>query len=120
MDLVLKGRGHRVSDRDRIAAGKKLGRLTRINPRIVRCEVEILAEKRPRLSSALRIEAAVEAPRRTFRASAEGRDVDSALDGVVGRLERQLRDDADKRKTRTTRGIDRLQSAPVGDDIPLD
>ena len=120
MDLVLKGRGHRVSERDRSAADKKLGRLARINPRIVRCEVEILAEKRPRLSPALRVEAAVEAPRRTFRVSAEGRDVETALDQVAGRLERQLRDHADKRKTRTTRGVDRLQSAPVGDDIPLD
>jgi ribosomal subunit interface protein len=120
MDLVLKGRGHRVTDRDRRAAEKKLARLARINPRMMRCELEILAEKGPRLQPALRVEARVDAPRRTFRASADGRDLETALDRLVERLERQVRDDAGKRKNRTIRNTDRLQSAGVGDDTPLD
>jgi ribosomal subunit interface protein len=120
MDLVLKGRGHRVTDRDRHAADKKLARLERINPRIVRCEVVIHAEKRPRLHPAVRVEASLETPRKTFRASAEGPDLETALDRLSGRLERQVRDHAGRRKSRTTRNGNRLQSAGVGDDTPLD
>lgn len=120
MDLVLKGRGHRVTDQDRRAAERKLARIARINPRAVRCEVEIIGEKTSRAAAKMRLEATLTIPRKTFRASGEGRDVDAALTQLAERLERQLRDHAGKRKTRTTRSADRLQSARVGDDIPLD
>ncbi len=120
MDLLLKGRGHRVTDQDRRAADKKLARLARANPRAVRCEIEIIAEATSRAATKMRLEATLSVPRKTFRASGEGRDVDAALTQLAERLERQLRDHAGKRKTRTTRSVDRLQSARVGDDIPLD
>ena len=120
MDLLLKGRGHRVTDQERRAADRKLARLGRINPRAVRCEVEIIDEGSSRAAAKMRLEATLTLPRKTFRASGEGRDVDAALTQLAERLERQLRDHAGKRKTRTTRSADRLQSARVGDDIPLD
>lgn len=120
MDLLLKGHGHRVTDQDRRAAAKKLARLARNNPRAVRCEVEIIAEGTSRAAAKMRLEATLTLPRKTFRASGEGRDVESALTQLAERLERQLRDHSGKRKTRTTRSADRLQSARVGDDIPLD
>ena len=116
MDLLLKGRSHRVTDQDRNAADKKLARLARMEPRTVRIEVEIIAEKNPRLNGTKRVEATLSIPRKTFRAHAEGPDVYTALDKLAERLERQLRDHAGKRKTRTTRGVNRLQSANVGEE----
>jgi ribosomal subunit interface protein len=117
MDLLLKGRGHRVTDQDRKAAGRKLGRLTRLEPRTVRIEVEIIAEKNPRQSGVRRVEATLDIPRKTFRAHAEARDVEGALDRLADKLERQLRDHHGKRRTRTTRGSNRLQSARVNETI---
>jgi ribosomal subunit interface protein len=120
MELQIKGRGHKVTDQDRRAADRKLARLVRANPRAVRCEIEIIAEETARAPRKMRLEATLSLPRKTFRASGAGRDVDAALTQLAERLERQLRDHAGKRKTRTTRSADRLQSARVGDDIPLD
>ena len=120
MELSLKGHGHKVTDHDRRAADRKLARLARANPSAIRCEIEILAEETSRAGRKVRLEATLNLPRKTFRASGEGRDVDAALTQLAERLERQLRDHAGKRKTRTTRSADRLQSARVGDDIPLD
>ena len=120
MDLLLKGRGHQVTDQDRHAAEKKLARLSRMNPRAIRCEVEIIAEKNPKRDGAKRVEGALDIPRKTFRAHAEAPDVETALDALAERLERQLRDHAGKRKTRNTRSANRLQSAGVGDDTPKD
>ena len=110
MDVLLKGRGHRITEHERQAASKKLAHLERQEPRAVRVEVEII-DQNPRLGGATRIEATLDIPRKTFRAHAEGPDVDTALDEVVGRLRRQVRDYADKRRSRTVRGGNRLESA---------
>jgi len=112
MDVVLKGRGHRITPDERRSAEKKLAHLSHQEPRAVRVEVEIIDEHNPRLGGAKRVEAALDLPRHTFRAHAEARDVDSALDDVVARLRRQLRDHADKRRSRSARGH-RLESANV-------
>jgi ribosomal subunit interface protein len=120
MDLTLKGRGHRVTDHDRSVADRKLSHLARLNPRLTRCEVEIIAESTARRDGTTRLEAALSLPRKTFRARAEGRDVETALDRLAARLERQLRDHGGRRKTRPARRVDRLQSAGVGDDTPMD
>ncbi|HZP91101.1 MAG TPA: ribosome-associated translation inhibitor RaiA, partial [Actinomycetota bacterium] len=92
MDLVLKARGTRITDHVRNAARRKLSRLERLEPKVTRLELELISEKNPRLGGVRRVEAAFETPRRTFRASAEGSDVDSALDAIAEKLERQLRD----------------------------
>src|SRR4029450_12528428 len=48
VDLVLKGRGVRITDRIRKVAEHKLEKLGRIDPRVTRLEVEII-ERNPRL-----------------------------------------------------------------------
>jgi ribosomal subunit interface protein len=116
MDLVLKGRGTRITDHMRSSAERKLSRLERMEPRATRIEVEVISEKNPRLGGLKRVEAALGTPRKTFRAIAQGSDVDSAFDQLAEKLERQLRDHREKKRTRVVAGAKRLKSAqaPVG------
>ncbi|HZD79509.1 MAG TPA: ribosome-associated translation inhibitor RaiA [Actinomycetota bacterium] len=111
MDLVLKGRGTRITEHMRGAAEHKLARLGRMAPRVTRIEIEVISEKNPRQGGVKRVEAALETPRKTFRAVAMGSDVDSALDQLAEKLERQLRDHREKRRTRLVGGGKRLKSA---------
>ena len=111
MDLVLKGRGTRITDHVRSAADRKLSRLARMHPEVVRVELEVITERNPRLGGIKRVEAALETPRKTFRAHAEGSDLDSAIDQVAEKLERQLRDHNTKRRTKLMTGASRLKSA---------
>ena len=111
MDLVLKGRGARITDRLRDAAERKLGRIERMEPRVTRLELEIISEKNPRQGGAHRVEAAVDTPRKTYRATADAQDVESALDVVAEKLERQIRDHHDKRRTKLIAGASRVKSA---------
>jgi ribosomal subunit interface protein len=104
MELSLKGRGVRITDQLRRSAERKLSRLARMEPRAVRLEVEVIAERNPRLDGARRIEGALHLPRRTFRAEAEAKDVDGALDVLAERLERQVRDHHERRRRRS-RGV---------------
>jgi ribosomal subunit interface protein len=114
MDLVMKSRGTRITDHMRASALRKLSRLERMEPRVLRLEVEILTERNPRLGGIKTVEGALETPRHTFRAKAHGDDVDSALDQLVEKLERQVRDHNTKRRTRLITGGGRLKSARGG------
>lgn len=101
MDLVLKGRGVRITDKLRHAAEHKLARLgRRPRPLVTRIEVEIIGERNPRIGESHRVEVACETAKHTFRAEGAGPDVDSALDRVVERLERQISDYRNKRLPR--------------------
>src|SRR4029453_8884509 len=80
MEFVLIGRGERVAPRLRQVTEHKLGRLERIEPRITRLEVEVINEKNPRRGGLHRIEAVAAGPRKSYRAHAEAKDVESALD----------------------------------------
>ena len=101
MELVLTGRGTRVNERLRQVTEHKLTRL----------EVEVVHEKNPRQGGAHRVEAVATTPRKAYRAHADARDVESALDVVVERLERQIRDHHEKRRARLIAGASRVKSA---------
>jgi len=118
VEVVLKGRGYKISDHVREVAGHKLGKLSRIEPRSVRVEVEIISERNPRLDGTKRIEGALEIPRHTFRARAEDPHVENALDSLVERLERQLRDHHGKQRTSLKHGGSRLKSTLAQEDVP--
>ena len=106
MDLTFTGRGLPVSDEIRLQAQHKLARLERLEPRVVRLDVEVVSEHHPGPHEGLKlIKAAVRVPRRTFRAHAEAADVRTALDDVAEKLERQLRDHHDKRLARWRRRV---------------
>ncbi|HLB61477.1 MAG TPA: HPF/RaiA family ribosome-associated protein [Actinomycetota bacterium] len=114
MDLHVTARGTRLTDQARRLAEHKLARLSRMEPRATRIEVEVLAEHNPRLNGTVRIEAALDVPRKTFRARGDGPTIDVALDVVAERLERQIRDHHGKRRKRKVASPNRLKSAGVG------
>ena len=104
MELSCTGRGLHVTDDMRESAEHKLARLTRLEPRATRIELEFILEKNPRRAHLMRLEAAIDTPRKTFRAHAEGPDHAKALDLLAERLERQLRDHHEKRRARLLAG----------------
>ena len=118
MELVLKGRGVHVAQRLRQVTEHKLARIERFEPSLTRLEVVVTVEKNPRQGGLHRVEAAAATPRKTFRAHADAPDVDSALDVVAERLERQILDHHDRRLARRKAGAGRVKSAkaPVTED----
>jgi ribosomal subunit interface protein len=111
MELSLRGRGVTLTEQVWAKAERKLAKLARLNPRLVRAEVEVIDEPNPRLDGAKRVEASVETPRHTYRAHAQASSVDAALDQLVDRLERQIRDEHGKRRGRSISTSNRVRSA---------
>ena len=118
MELVLKGRGGRVPQRLRTITEHKLARLERLEPRLTRLEVAVVTERNPRQGGLHRVEAVAATPRKTFHAHADDRSVESALDIVAERLERQIRDHHERRRARLIAGAIRVKSAQVAPTTP--
>ena len=110
MDLVVKGRGEKVSGRARERLERKLGRLARLDPKLQRVELEVIREASPRVDGGHRVEAACRSGRRTYRAAGSGTNVEAAMFRAVGRLERQISDDHERRRSRMRGGANRLKS----------
>jgi ribosomal subunit interface protein len=110
MEFTFKGRGLRITDEVREVARHKLSRLARMEPRATLLEVEVIAQRNPRLD-AFRVDGALMRPRKTFRAHGEGPDVPTAVDQLAERLERQVRDDHSRRRTRPPGRGNGLESA---------
>ena len=113
MDVVVKGRGIEVTDQLRRVVEHKLGKITRLEPRAAWAEIEVSAVRGHRPDGIKSLEAVVQTPRRTYRASAEGPEIDVLVDQVMSRLERQVRDRHSRLRNRPSGRGDRLQSAPV-------
>jgi ribosomal subunit interface protein len=113
MDLVVKGRGGRISLQTKQRIERRLARLDRLEATIQRVEVELIQQANRRVDGGHRVEATCRASRKTFRASATGSDIDAVLDRVVERLERQLTDDHGRRRTRRVGGANRLKSGEM-------
>jgi ribosomal subunit interface protein len=113
MDLVLKGRGIRVTEHTRRVVAQKIAKLQRLAPRALRVEVKLIEEANPRQDGRKRAEGSLDTPRRTFRAKAEATEVDAAVDRLVERLERQIRDHRGRRRNRALSGANRLKSARI-------
>ena len=110
MDLVLKGRGLRITDEIREVTHHKLDKLSRMEPRAVRVEVEIISEDFPTHDGTKTVDAALEVPRHIFRAHAQGAKVEDALDLIAARLERQVRDRHGRIRSRIMARANRLKS----------
>ncbi len=104
MEIACTGRGIHVTDEMRKSVERKLSRLERLEPRITRIEVEIIVQKNPRLAHMKRLEAALVVPRKNFRAHAEDPEFENAIDQLVERLERQVRDYHERRRARVLAG----------------
>ena len=117
MDVFLRGRGVRITEPFRAKASHKVAKLSRLDSGAERVEIEVSPERNgrdSRLNGTKRVEATLSLRRRTVRASASSADVDAALDLVVDRLERQVRDYRAKRKKRLLPGANPLKSPRTG------
>lgn len=112
MDVIVKGRGVRVTEQIRRTAEHKLAKIARLDPRVQRVEVEIFDEGNPRIDGGHRVEVACDAVRDVFRATGSGPDVDSALDQAVRRLERQINTRRGKLRDRRHGGPHRSGELP--------
>jgi putative sigma-54 modulation protein len=100
VEVIVKGRGARITDQIRRTAEHKLAKLARFDPRVRRVEVEIIEEGNPRINGGHRVEVACDSARMVFRAGGSGPDIESALDQAVQRLERQVTDHRGKIRDR--------------------
>ena len=114
MDLLLKGRGVRITEQLRTKAAHKLSKLSRLDPRAGRLEIVVISERNPSQNGTKRLEGALVLPRHTVRATASAPDLDAALDLLARRLERRVRDYRAKRKKRLLPGANRLKSPRIG------
>jgi ribosomal subunit interface protein len=113
VDLVLKGRGVRITDQIRRTTQHKLAKIARLDRRVQRLEVEVIQERNPRVGSSgsHRVEIACATRRRTLRVAGAGGDVDSALDQAVDRLQRQISSYRGKLRDRLIGRANRLKSS---------
>ncbi len=100
MELLLRARGLEITEHLRRVCDHKVAKLARLDPRATRIEIELISERNPRQNGAKRVEAALFADRHTLRARAHASEVEAAIDVLVQRLERQIRDIRTTRKNR--------------------
>jgi ribosomal subunit interface protein len=112
MDLSFTGRGVQVTEDIRLTAERKLAPLERLEPRATRIDLELINEHHPRFEGVKRVEAALQIPRKTFRAHAEADDVLSAIDRVKDKLERQLRDHHGRKRPPKKRALESPLTQP--------
>ena len=99
MDVVVKGRHCEVTDRFRQHATEKVGKIERLDQKVIRIDVELSKESNPRQSDvAERVELTVRSRGPVIRAEAAAQDFYSALDIACGKLETRLRRAADRRR----------------------
>jgi ribosomal subunit interface protein len=119
VELTFTGRGVAVDDELKQLAALKLARLERMEPRVVRIDLEFISEDHPKLDGTKRVEAALHTPRKSFRAHAEAEEIPAALGRLAERLERQLRDHHGKQRSRLLRRF-RRSARKAPQENPLD
>lgn len=99
MEIVVNSRHCEVSDRFRELAADKLARLEKYDHRVIRVDVEVSAERNPRLADrSSRVELTLHSRGPVIRAEAAAEDKVAALDGALLKLQGQLRKVADRRR----------------------
>lgn len=99
MDVVVKGRHTEVSERFRALVVEKLAKVTKLDGKVNRIDVEVCEEHNPRLADQRsRVELTCRTRGPVVRAEAAATDPYAALDVAVSRLEAQLRRAADRRR----------------------
>ena len=99
VDIVVKGRHTEVSERFRQHATEKLGRIERLDPKVISIDVESSKERNPRLADhSERIELTVYSRGPVVRAEAAAQDCYAALDAAYQKLEARLRRAHDRRR----------------------
>jgi ribosomal subunit interface protein len=99
VDIIVKGRHTDVSDRFRRHVGTKVAKIEKLDPKVIRVDVEVSEEHNPRQSDTReRIELTIVSRGPVIRAEAAADDRYGALDVAVGKLEARLRRMCDRRK----------------------
>ena len=97
MLLHVKGNNLEVNDSIRDYAERKLQKLDRRVHESTRVEIELAVEKNPSIAESQVAEATVHLKGHTLRAREAARDMKAAIDELVDKLVRQVKDIHDKR-----------------------
>src|ERR1044071_9308019 len=97
MQLHVKGKNLEVNDSIRDYAERKLQKLDRRVHELTRVEIELTVERNPSIAESQVAEATVHLKGHTLRAREAARDMKAAIDELVDKLVRQVRDLHDKR-----------------------
>jgi ribosomal subunit interface protein len=123
MDIIVKGRHTDVNDRFRRHVDTKLAKVEKLDPKVIRVDVEVSEEHNPRQADTReRVELTIVSRGPVIRAEAAADDRYAALDVALGKLEGRLRRMCDRRKVHHgNHGRARLADAlaPDLDDIPV-
>jgi ribosomal subunit interface protein len=99
MDVVVNGRHCEISDRFRSHVEDKVGRLEKHDHRVIRVEVQVEVERKPRLQEkAVRVELTAFSKGPVVRAEAAAEDKHAALDLAVDKMAAQMRRAADRKR----------------------
>jgi ribosomal subunit interface protein len=115
VDIVLKSRHFELKDRFRDHVEDKLARLEKHDHRLIRVDVEVEAERNPRLQDqAVKVQLTAYSKGPVVRAEAAAEDKMAALDLALDRMATQMRRAADRRRIhrgrRTPTSIGRVPS----------
>ena len=97
MQLHIKGKNLEVNDALRSYAERRLRKLDRRVHESTRVEIELAVERNPSIAESQVAEATVHLKGHTLRAREAARDMKEAIDELVDKLVRQVRDIHDKR-----------------------
>lgn len=99
MEIIVKGRHTDVSDRFRSHVETKIAKVEKLDPKVMRIDVEVCKEHNPRQSDRReRVELTIRSRGPVIRAEAAADDRFAALDLAIGKLESRLRRTCDRRK----------------------
>jgi ribosomal subunit interface protein len=99
VDIIVKGRHTDVNDRFRRHVDTKLAKVEKLDPKVIRVDVEVSEEHNPRQADIReRIELTIVSRGPVIRAEAAADDRYAALDIALGKLESRLRRMCDRRK----------------------
>jgi ribosomal subunit interface protein len=100
MEIVVKSRHTEVNDRFRRQADSKLTKkIAKLDPKVIRVDVEVSAEHNPRQADRReRVQLTIRSRGPVIRAEAAAEDRFVALDLALGKLESRLRRQNDRRK----------------------
>jgi ribosomal subunit interface protein len=103
MDIIFKSRHTSVPERFRQHAAAKLSKISKLDQKAIRVDVEVSKERNPRQSDRReRVELTIRSRGPAIRAEASADDRYTALDLAFAKLESRLRRACDRRKGRRT------------------
>lgn len=106
MEIVVKGRNVEVPDHYREHVADKLEKAIKLDPKIIRLDVELSHEPNPRQADhRQRVEITCISRGPVVRAEASARDFYTALDSALAKFTERLRRAADRRRDRRRRGV---------------